>query len=110
LNPAEKIDSLTNVLTRAGSDPQFRQLCLNRTNARAAIQKEANVTFDEDIVIRVLPDQESAEKEIVLLLPQLIEDAEMPRKADDYWLCTYWPYVDESARINKSGRSEVSIR
>jgi hypothetical protein len=82
---------------------------LNPARARSAIQKEANVVFDEDINIRVLSNQESAEREIVLLLPPFIEEAEVTHKADDYWLCTWFPYADEPARTTKTPRSEASI-
>ena len=109
LSSGEKLDALTNVLTRAGSDRQFRKQCLNPVSAKVAVQREADVIFDDDIIVRILPNQVSAEKEIVLLLPDLIENGELPRKADDYWLCSYWPYVDESNR-SRLGRSETTVR
>lgn len=78
------------VMTRAGSDASFRNDCLG-TDGRATIEKEAQVTFDPDIVLRCFGDKETAGKEIALLFPDLPVSANAPVK--NYWLCTYVDYI-----------------
>ncbi len=81
------------VMERAGRDPVFRASCVDKNAAirRAAIEQEADVTFEAKYVLQCYPDKESAENQIVLLFPDKPTPITSPVK--DYWLCTYVDYV-----------------
>jgi hypothetical protein len=94
MSSKEHVESIMKVLTRAGTDSKFRTDCLDQTNGQATVENEAGVTFDSGIKVRCLPDQATAEKEIILVLP----DMRAPSGGFDYtkyWLCTYVDYEPE---------------
>jgi hypothetical protein len=88
----EKLDRLTTVLTRAGSDIKFRNRCLSSTEAaKQAVSEAGEIDFPHDFEIQFLtPEQRT--KRLVLAVPDLIPaengKAEV-RQAEDYQTCTY---------------------
>lgn len=88
----EKLDRLTSVLTRAGSDVEFRNRCLaSAESAKEAVRKAANIEFPEDFRVQFLTPEERM-KSLVLAVPDFIppEDsvAEV-REAEDFQVCSY---------------------
>jgi hypothetical protein len=88
----EKLDRLTAVLTRAGSDPEFRKRCLySPESALEAVSEEGGVRFPEDFRIEFLTPKERM-KRLILAMPDYIapENGEAEqRQAEDFQLCTY---------------------
>ena len=89
----EKLDRLTSVLTRAGSDANFRNRCLSSTeDAKQAVSEAAEIEFPPDFEIQFLTPQQRMKK-LVLAMPELIPpqngQAEL-RNAEDYQTCTYY--------------------
>ena len=88
----EKLDRLTSVLTRAGSDIEFRDRCLaSAESARQAVSEAGDIEFPPDFEIQFLtPEQRT--KRLVLAVPEFISpqngQAEQ-RNAEDYQTCTY---------------------
>jgi len=88
----EKLDRLTSVLTRAGSDIEFRNRCL-RSNQSAieAVSEAGGIEFPPDFEIEFLTPEQRMKK-LVLAVPDLIAaekgEAEV-RQAEDYQTCTY---------------------
>jgi hypothetical protein len=88
----EKLDRLTTVLTRAGSDIKFRNRCLSSAEAaKQAVSEAGEIDFPPDFEIQFLtPEQRT--KRLVLAVPDLIPvengKAEV-RQAEDYQTCTY---------------------
>ena len=88
----EKLDRLTVVLTRAGSDLQFRERCLKSPkSAREAVAEAGEIEFPEDFQVEFLtPEQRMMN--LVLTMPDYIppQDGEPEvRNAEDYQPCTY---------------------
>lgn len=87
----EKLDRLTSVLTRAGSDKEFRDRCLVSTeSAKKAVSEVGEIEFPPDFEVEFLTPQQRLKK-LVLAVPDLIpprDEAEM-RNAEDYQTCTY---------------------
>jgi hypothetical protein len=88
----EKLDRLTSVLTRAGSDREFRSRCLRSTeSAKQAVSEAAEIEFPADFEIQFLTPEQRLKK-LVLAVPDYIArekgDAEV-RNAEDYQTCTY---------------------
>jgi hypothetical protein len=89
----EKLDRLTSVLTRAGSDIKFRDRCLSSTeSAKQAVSEAGEIEFPADFEVQfVTPEQRM--KKLVLAVPDFIPaqngDAEL-RNAEDYQTCTYF--------------------
>ena len=88
----EKLDRLTSVLTRAGSDIKFRDRCLSSTEAaKQAVSEVGEIEFPPDFEIQFLTPQQRMKK-LVLAVPDFIPpqngDAEV-RHAEDYQNCTY---------------------
>jgi hypothetical protein len=88
----EKLDRLTAVLTRAGSDPEFRKRCLySAESALEAVKAEGGIEFPEDFRVEFLTPKERM-KRLVLAMPEYIAsengEAEL-RQAEDFQLCTY---------------------
>ena len=89
----EKLDRLTSVLTRAGSDEEFRNQCLRSTDsARRAVSEAGGIEFPPDFEVEFLtPDQRL--KRLILAVPDLIPPAQGQaevRQAEDYQTCTYF--------------------
>lgn len=88
----EKLDRLTDVLTRAGSDVEFRRRCLvSAESAKQAVKEVANVEFPEDFRVQFATPEERL-KSLVLAMPDYIPSEngipEM-RNAEDFQICTY---------------------
>ena len=88
----EKLDRLTNVLTRAGSDVEFRNRCLaSNESAKQAVKEVTGIELPEDFRVRFVTPEERL-KSIVLAVPDYIPPdngtAEV-RHAEDYQLCSY---------------------
>ena len=88
----ERLDRLTSVLTRAGSDRKFRDRCLSSTEAaRQAVSEVGEIEFPPDFEIQFLTPEQRMKK-LVLAVPDFIPlengQAEV-RNAEDYQTCTY---------------------
>src|SRR6266550_2462078 len=88
----ERLDRLTSVLTRAGSDRKFRDRCLSSTEAaRQAVSEVGEIEFPPDFEIQFLTPEQRMKK-LVLAVPDFIPlengEAEV-RNAEDYQTCTY---------------------
>ena len=88
----QKIDRLTNVLTRAGSDVEFRNRCLaSAESAKQAVREVANVEFPDDFRVQFATPEDRL-KSLILAMPDYIPSPngipEM-RNAEDFQLCTY---------------------
>jgi hypothetical protein len=88
----EKLDRLTNVLTRAGSDAEFRNRCLaSAESARQAVKEVGEIEFPADFKIQFLTAEERL-KNLVLAVPDLIppeNGTSEVRNAEDFQVCTY---------------------
>jgi len=88
----EKLDRQTNVLTRAGSDVDFRNRCLASTeSAKEAVTEEAGIEFPDDFRVQFLTPEERM-KSLVLAVPDFIapeNGAPEARNAEDFQVCTY---------------------
>ena len=88
----EKLDRLTSVLTRAGSDIQFRNRCLGSAEAaKEAVSEAGEIEFPPDFEVQFLTPEQRLKK-LVLAVPDFIppgkSEAEV-RNAEDYQTCTY---------------------
>jgi hypothetical protein len=87
----EKLDRLTSVLTRAGSDVKFRERCLSPESAKKAVSEAGGIEFPPDFQVKFVTPEERL-KSLVLAVPDLIPaengNAE-ERQAEDFQLCTY---------------------
>jgi hypothetical protein len=89
----ERLDRLTSVLTRAGSDLKFRDRCLSSTaSAKQAVSEAGEIEFAPDFEIQFLTPEQRLKK-LVLAVPEFIPPqngkAEL-RNAEDYQTCTYF--------------------
>ncbi|HEV2806157.1 MAG TPA: hypothetical protein VGW57_14640 [Chthoniobacterales bacterium] len=89
----ERLDRLTSVLTRAGSDVKFRDRCLSSTeSAKQAVSEAGEIEFAPDFEIQFLTPEQRLKK-LVLAVPEFIPPqngkAEL-RNAEDYQACTYF--------------------
>lgn len=88
----EKLDRLTSVLTRAGSDIRFRDRCLTSAeSAKRAVSEAGEIEFPPDFEVQFLTPEQRMKK-LVLAVPDFIPahdgKAEV-RNAEDYQTCTY---------------------
>ncbi len=88
----EKLDRLTSVLTRAGSDIKFRDRCLvSPQSAKQAISEVGGIEFPPDFKVQFLTPEEQL-KSLILTIPDFIPPqngmAEV-RHAEDFEKCTY---------------------
>jgi hypothetical protein len=88
----EKLDRLTSVLTRAGSDNEFRNRCLeSNESAMKAVSEAGEIEFPPDFEIEFLTPEQRLKK-LVLAVPDFIAPekgvAEV-RNAEDYQTCSY---------------------
>ena len=91
----EKLDRLTSVLTRAGSDIKFRDRCLvSPESARKAVSEAGEIEFPPDFQVKFLTPEERL-KTLVLAVPDHMPQengtAEV-RNAEDYIACSYIPW------------------
>ena len=89
----EKLDRLTSVLTRAGSDVKFRDRCLvSPESAKAAVSEIGEIEFPHDFEVQFLTPEQRMKK-LVLAVPDYIPTengtAEV-RHAEDYQTCSYF--------------------
>jgi hypothetical protein len=88
----EKLDRLTSVLTRAGSDIEFRDRCLSSAeSAKQAVSEAGDIEFPPDFEIQFLTPQQRM-KRLVLAVPEFISPQNgkaEERNAEDYQTCTY---------------------
>jgi hypothetical protein len=88
----EKLDRLTSVLTRAGSDAEFRNRCLrSNESAMEAVSEAGGIEFPTEFEIQFLTPEQRLKK-LVLAVPDFIapEKGESEvRQAEDYQTCTY---------------------
>lgn len=88
----EKLDRLTAVLTKAGSDRKFRDRCLvSPESAKQAVSEAGEIEFPPDFEIEFLT-REQRLKRLVLAVPDLMpaeNGAAEVRNAEDYQQCTY---------------------
>jgi len=89
----EKLDRLTSVLTRAGSDPTFRNRCLvSPESAKNAVSEAGEIEFPPDFEVEFLTPEQRL-KRLVLAVPDFIPaengTAEV-RNAEDYQACSYY--------------------
>src|SRR5687767_8662558 len=88
----EKLDRLTSVLTRAGSDRQFRDRCLmSSESAKEALSEAGEIEFHPDFEVQFLTPEQRLKK-LVLAVPDFVPPengmAEV-RNAEDYQTCSY---------------------
>ena len=93
MNNDEKLDRLTSVLTRAGSDLKFRERCLSSTeSAKQAVSETGEIEFPSDFEIQFLTPEQRLKK-LILAVPDFIPpqngQAEL-RNAEDYQTCSYY--------------------
>jgi hypothetical protein len=89
----EKLDRLTSVLTRAGSDIKFRDRCLvSPESAKKAVSEAGDIEFPPDFEVQFVTPEQRLNK-LVLAVPEYIPaengKAEV-RNAEDYQTCTYF--------------------
>ena len=93
MNNDEKLDRLTCVLTRAGSDTKFRDRCLRSAeSAKQAVSEVGEIEFPPDFEVEFVTAEQRLKK-LVLAVPDFIPPqngvAEL-RNAEDYQTCTYY--------------------
>ena len=92
LNNDEKLDRLTSVLTRAGSDSTFRNRCLvSPESAKKAVSEAGEIEFPPDFEVKFVTP-EARLKTLVLAVPDLVpaeNGAVEARQAEDYQMCSY---------------------
>ena len=91
----EKLDRLTSVLTRAGSDIKFRDRCLvSPESAKKAVSEAGEIEFPPDFEIQFLTPEQRLKK-LIMAVPDYIPaengNAEV-RNAEDYQTCTYYKW------------------
>lgn len=88
----EKLDRLTSVLTRAGSDREFRDQCLTSPeSAKKALSEAGEIEFSPDFEVEFLTPEQRLKK-LVLAVPDFIppeKGSPEVRNAEDYQTCTY---------------------
>lgn len=88
----EKLDRLTSVLTKAGSDIKFRDRCLvSSESAKKAVSEVGEIEFPPDFEIQFLTPEQRLKK-LVLAVPEYIpaeKGVAEVRNAEDYQTCTY---------------------
>jgi len=92
LNNDEKMDRLTSVLTRAGSDIKFRDRCLGSPeSAKRAVSEAGEIEFPSDFQVKFVTPEERL-KTLVLAVPDFIpaeNGAAEQREVEDFQLCSY---------------------
>jgi hypothetical protein len=93
LGDSKKRDAIQRVIDRAYWDKPFYQKCLDPATVRDTVATEAAVTFDADVEVRCFKDRTDAEKQVLILLAPLVEEAQPPPPPDKgFWMCTYPTY------------------
>ena len=88
----DKLDRLTSVLTRAGSDVKFRDRCMaSPDSAKKAVSEVGEIEFLPDFQVKFVTSEERL-KTLVLAVPDFIpaeNGAAEVRHAEDYQVCSY---------------------
>ena len=88
----EKLDRLTFVLTRAGSDIKFRDRCLvSPQSAKQAISDVGRIEFPPDFNVQFVTPEEKL-KSLILTIPDFIpphDGVAEERNAEDFVDCSY---------------------
>lgn len=88
----ERLDRLTSVLTRAGSDIKFRDRCLvSPESAKKAVSELGAIEFPPDFQVKFVTPEEQR-KTLVLSVPDFVpteNGAAEERHAEDYQMCSY---------------------
>jgi hypothetical protein len=88
----EKLDRLTSVLTRAGSDMEFRERCLTSSeSAIKAVSEAGEIEFPRDFAIEFLTPEQRLKK-LIFAMPDFVppeNGVPESRNAEDYQSCTY---------------------
>lgn len=88
----EKLDRLTSVLTRAGSDREFRNQCLTSPeSAKKAVSEAGEIEFPPDFEVEFLTPEQRL-KRLMLAVPDYIppeNGTPEVRNAEDYQTCSY---------------------
>ncbi len=95
LGDQEKIDALTRILTKAGSDLKYRDECLvSLISARGAVEKAGDVTLPPGMEVRFMTGDEM-QRWIILKLPEYHDPSQgiirVPADKKN-WPCTYTIY------------------
>jgi hypothetical protein len=102
LGDQQKVDVLTNVLTKLGSNLKFRDECMvSPTSALAAILREEDVNFPAGMTIKFMTEEEM-KRWIVLKMPEYRDPAGgvITVPADKtYWPCTYTIYNPKTGEL-----------
>ena len=89
----EKLDRLTSVLTRAGSDVKFRDRCLvSPESAKEAVSEVGEIEFPYDFEVQFLTPEQRLKK-LILAVPDYIpaeNGTAEERNAEDYQTCSYF--------------------
>ena len=89
----EKLDRLTSVLTRMGSDIKFRDRCLvSQESAKAAVSEVGEIEFPYDFEVQFLTPEQRLKK-LILAVPDYIpaeNGTAEERNAEDYQTCSYF--------------------
>jgi hypothetical protein len=90
LDDREKLDRLTKVLTRAGSDLKFRDGCLvSSESAKRAILSEGKMKLPADFIVQFLTQDEAMTK-LIFIMPDYSDASPPPiRKAEQHLACSY---------------------
>lgn len=97
LSDDEKLEALTTVLTRAGSDLTFRDQCLvSKDAAKAAIEEAGQIQLPTDFNVEFLTRVE-AHKRLIFYIPDF-KDTEPPinHPAEEFTPCSYSPWAPRS--------------
>ena len=88
----ERLDRLTSVLTKVGSDKKFRDQCLTSPEAaKKAVSEVGEIEFPPDFEVEFLTPEQRLKK-LVLAVPDFIppeNGAAEVRNAEDYQTCSY---------------------
>lgn len=90
LGSQARVDKIMDVVKAATTDTNFRAKCLDEKTRQTTIEGKAQVKFDSGLVLQVYSSKAEAEKQIVLLLPEM---AVAGGTVQNYWLCTYVDYI-----------------
>lgn len=114
LKDEEKLDALTTALTAAGSEEEFREQCTDPdpVKVRKAVGDRAGVVFGSDMTVRFIPDEDTALKEVLLLMPDFVPPLPggnpLPVDAKKNWLCTYITYRESGTRRRLNTKKKSS--
>jgi len=100
LDDREKLDRLTKLLTRAGSNLDVRDSCLvSSDSAKRAIIKETNMELPADFVVQFLTKDEAMTK-LIFIMPDYSTASPPPvRKAEQHLPCSYSTWAPPKNKV-----------